>query len=330
MKIPFSFLFALILSVDTFAAPVPNAEAGDESGLEARAKAKVAAKKPVVKAPVVKKPVAKPAVKPVVKPVAKPATKPAVQPVTKPLAKPATPVASPVAKPTAAPSAVATPAVKPSAVPAASCPIKKPAAKTAATKTAAKAVKAKAKRMFETVTRNIRIANRTFFGFIQPRLTTGNEFVGWHGTNNETADLWEKKGEIVRPVTAEGQTKGKSGLDAELGPGLYISDTLGIAEAAAAINAKNNNLKGKVQIPEVLRGNADIKAQERASYLTNLPTRGTGGPTSLLLGPLRTSENQMLIPESQNPGSRRNISTSLGWTLLVQLTSKQLLPQPRS
>ncbi|KAJ7883410.1 hypothetical protein B0H14DRAFT_1427202 [Mycena olivaceomarginata] len=257
MKIPFSLLFALILSVDTFAAPVPNAEAGDESGLEARAKAKVAAKKPVVKAPVVKKPVAKPAVKPVVKPVAKPATKPAVQPVTKPLAKPATPVASPVAKPTATPSAVATPAaksssavatpaVKPSAVPAASCPIKKPAAKTAATKTAAKAVKAKAKRMFETVTRNIRIANRTFFGLIQPRLTTGNEFVGWHGTNNETADLWEKRGEIVRPVTAEGQTKGKSGLDAELGPGLYISDTLGVAEAAAAINAKNNNLKGKV------------------------------------------------------------------------------------
>jgi hypothetical protein len=37
--------------------------------------------------------------------------------------------------------------------------------------------------MLETVTREIRIANRTFFGLIQPRLTTGNEFVGWHGTN---------------------------------------------------------------------------------------------------------------------------------------------------
>jgi hypothetical protein len=30
MKIPFSLLFALILSVDTFAAPVPNAQTGDE------------------------------------------------------------------------------------------------------------------------------------------------------------------------------------------------------------------------------------------------------------------------------------------------------------
>jgi hypothetical protein len=67
MKIPFSLLFALILSVDTFAAPVPNAQAGDEfvrelghtvhknerylQGLAVR-KAKAAAKKPV-KAPVV-------------------------------------------------------------------------------------------------------------------------------------------------------------------------------------------------------------------------------------------------------------------------------------
>jgi hypothetical protein len=44
-------------------------------------------------------------------------------------------------------------------------------------------VKAKAKRMLGTITRKARIANRTFFGLIQPRLTPGNEFVGWHGTN---------------------------------------------------------------------------------------------------------------------------------------------------
>ncbi|KAJ7841054.1 hypothetical protein B0H14DRAFT_1051171 [Mycena olivaceomarginata] len=173
--------------------------------------------------------------------------------------------------------------------------------------------------MLETVTRNIRVANRTFFGLIQPRLTTGNEFVGWHGTNEETAALWESRGEIVRPTTAEGQTKGRSGLDAELGPGLYISDTLGVAEAAAAANAQNNNLAGKVcaifakssasfrasqdkvQIPEAIRGNADLRAQERAAYLAALAPRGTGGPTSLLLGLLRSNENQMLIPESQNP-----------------------------
>ncbi|KAJ7883489.1 hypothetical protein B0H14DRAFT_3432938 [Mycena olivaceomarginata] len=55
MKILFSLLFALILSVDTFAAPVPNAQAGDEFGLEVR-KAKAVAKKPA-KAPVKVKPV---------------------------------------------------------------------------------------------------------------------------------------------------------------------------------------------------------------------------------------------------------------------------------
>lgn len=92
MRIPFSILFAVILSLDAFAAPVPNADAGGEfvrthklcslqtltnfhlQALEVR-KAKVAAKRPV-KAPV-KKPVAKPVAK---KPVAK---KPAAKPVAK-------------------------------------------------------------------------------------------------------------------------------------------------------------------------------------------------------------------------------------------------------
>ncbi|KAK7052225.1 hypothetical protein R3P38DRAFT_2859192 [Favolaschia claudopus] len=174
--------------------------------------------------------------------------------------------------------------------------------------------------MLEAVAREIRIANRTFFGLIVPRLSQGNEFVGWHGTNSETAALWETRGEIVRPTTKEGQTKGKSGLDAELGSGLYISDTLSVAEAAAAINSQANKLPGKVcaifakssatfrasqdkvQIPELIRGNAKVKNDERASYITNLPTRGAGSvASSLLLGPLTGSTNQMLIPESQNP-----------------------------
>jgi hypothetical protein len=108
------------------------------------------------------------------------------------------------------------------------------------------------------------------------------------------------------------------------------------AEAAAAINAKTNNLAGKVcaifakssasfrgtqdkartsslflittnalnlqvQIPEAIRGNANTKAQQRTAYLAALAPKNTGGPRSLLLGPLRANENQMLIPESQNP-----------------------------
>jgi hypothetical protein len=64
---------------------------------------------------------------------------------------------------------------------------------------------------------------------------------------------------------------------------------------------RTNSLNSQVQIPEAIRGNADLRAQERAAYLAALAPRGTGGPTSLLLGPLRTNQNQMLIPESQNP-----------------------------
>ncbi|KAK7052198.1 hypothetical protein R3P38DRAFT_3594692 [Favolaschia claudopus] len=165
-----------------------------------------------------------------------------------------------------------------------------------------------------------RIDNRTLSGLIVPRLTAGNEFVGWHGTNSETAALWESRGEIVRPTTKDGKTKGKSGLDAELGQGFYITDTLGTAESAAAINGQNNNLSGKVcaifakssatfraksqdkvQIPEIIRGNAKVKNEERASYITILPPRDAGSvERSILVGPLTTG-NQMLIPESQNP-----------------------------
>ncbi|KAJ7141741.1 hypothetical protein C8R43DRAFT_954702 [Mycena crocata] len=150
-------------------------------------------------------------------------------------------------------------------------------------------------------------------------LTSGNEFVGWHGTNELTAALWIKTGAIIRPTTAEGQTQGKSGLDSELGPGLYISDTLSVAEAAAAINAQNNKLKGKVcaifakafatwrsstdkvQIPELIRGNAGVREQERATYITTLPPSKTGSAATIRFGPLTAFTNQMLLPEIQNP-----------------------------
>ncbi|KAJ6587636.1 hypothetical protein DFH09DRAFT_1359290 [Mycena vulgaris] len=99
MRLPLSLLLAIILSLDTFAAPVPTADVGDEFVLEVR-KAKVAPKKVPVKAPprpklpAKKPPVAK--AKPVpkkipvkpVKPAAKPPAK-SVKAAAKPLAKPA-------------------------------------------------------------------------------------------------------------------------------------------------------------------------------------------------------------------------------------------------
>ncbi|KAJ7103047.1 hypothetical protein B0H15DRAFT_926458 [Mycena belliarum] len=455
MHIPYALFFAVLFSVPTFAAPVPNAQAGDEFSLEARAAKKAKAAKPkavvkpkpVAKKPAAKKPVAaakkpataaaakkpataaaakKPAAAAAKKPAAaakkpataaaakKPATAAAKKPATaakkpataaksaaakkpaasaakkpataaksaaakKPAAsaakKPATaaksaaakkPAASAAKKPaTAAKSAAAKkpaasaakkPATKSAAAKKPVASAKKPATKSAAAKApaksaakpaasacpvgtkpaaagakgaakpaaapkkagaATKAVK-KAKRAFATLVTKARIARRTRFGLVQPRLTTGNEFIGWHGTNEETAALWESSGEIVRPTTKEGQTKGKSGLDAELGAGLYISDALSVAESAAAINAKANNLKGKVcaifakssvnwrearakvQIPEVLRGNAAVKETERQSYITNVRGK-VGRVPAVLLGPLATGKNQMMLVESLNP-----------------------------
>jgi len=44
----------------------------------------------------------------------------------------------------------------------------------------------------------------------------------------KTADLWTSKGSVVKPTNDDGSVAGKSGLDAELGPGLYLSDTLSV------------------------------------------------------------------------------------------------------
>ncbi|KAJ7870740.1 hypothetical protein B0H14DRAFT_3132014 [Mycena olivaceomarginata] len=146
MRVSSAILFAILFSVETFAAPVPlgdelltdlqalDVRAVKKAAVKAKAKpvakpiAKPVAKKPVVK-PVAKlvakpaaKPIAKPAVKPVAKPVAKPVTKPATKPVAKPVAKPVTkPVEKPVAKPAVKPAA------KPVAKPVASAkPVAKP------------------------------------------------------------------------------------------------------------------------------------------------------------------------------------------------------------
>ncbi|KAJ7180465.1 hypothetical protein C8R46DRAFT_1210817 [Mycena filopes] len=269
-------------------------------------------------------------------PIKKPATK-AKAPATKKKVVKATTAKRPAPRPPATkkPVVKANPpkkAVPPKKAPTKAAPAKKPAASACPLPGAKKAAPAKAKaskpkRMLNEFTRRVaafahevEIADRTLFGLIQPRLTSGNEFVGWHGTNINTATLWETRGEIVRPTNVEGQTIGKSGLDSELGPGLYISDTLSVAEAAAAINSQTNKVAGKVcaifaksssswrssvdkvQVPEIIRGNANVKEQERASYITNLPPAKKGGAGTMRIGPLRgLSTNQMLIPENQNP-----------------------------
>ncbi|KAJ6579108.1 hypothetical protein DFH09DRAFT_1360963 [Mycena vulgaris] len=389
MRIPFSILFVVVLSLHSFAAPVPTADVGDEFALEVR-KTKGVVKKPsatkvkvsIKKAPVVK---AKPLPKKVVpaKKVSAPAPKPVVK--AKPLPKKV------VAKPAAVQSfsvssffvlihiprlkkkvtvsakksttktsgkKVATPAKKPvakapvkpvtgkktvtgSKVPPKSgakakpstskepagvfCPVRPPANTTTKPK--------KPKRILSLLNafaREATIARRTLFGLIKPRLTEGNEFIGWHGTNERTAALWESTGHIIRPETAEGRVTGRSGLDEELGPGLYIADTLSVAESAAVANSLNNKIPGKVcavfarssanwreardkiLIPEAIRGNRPIngdetiREQERQSYIALLPRKPpTSRTPSVLFGPIRTETgrvlSQMMIVESLNP-----------------------------
>ncbi|KAJ7052188.1 hypothetical protein C8F01DRAFT_1171255 [Mycena amicta] len=395
MQIPVALIFALLFSIPSFAAPVPNTHSPDASvqALNVRKTTKAAPKKaapvkakppakPVAKAPVAKakpvpkkapvpkapvKAVPKPAAKPAAKPVPKkklpaPVKKPAAKaPVTKPVAK--NPVAAPAKKPvsktpTKAPVAPKAPAntptkakaptpptkakvpaksstqakaptpakapVKVSAKPQASalaCPVK-PKAKTAVKSTKAKRIMAQ----LNLFARKIVIARRTFFGLIQPRLTQGNEFIGWHGTNAQTAALWESHGEIVKPVNEKGETAGTGGLDAELGVGLYLADTIETAEAAAGGNEANTKIpakvcaifakssvnwregKDKVSVPESIRGNTAIRGQERQSYIASLPNRSpsTGKGPSILFGPLfgtraNPVQNQMMIVESLNP-----------------------------
>ncbi|KAF8958070.1 hypothetical protein BDZ97DRAFT_1762377 [Flammula alnicola] len=153
------------------------------------------------------------------------------------------------------------------------------------------------------------------------------EFIGWHGTNHVTSHLWTSKGEIIKPVTVnhDGSAAGRSGLDAELGPGLYITDTLSTAEVAAVINykfqehhknevnpspsvcaifARSSNYwrkhVNKQQIPDNLRGNGERAELLRQAYIGarhgNINTVRFG-----TLRQVRGQENQLLIPESLNP-----------------------------
>ncbi|KAM5541309.1 hypothetical protein V8D89_004863 [Ganoderma adspersum] len=116
------------------------------------------------------------------------------------------------AKATTKPTGTATPSA---------CPIKKPAKKSRALIT----------RAYDYIARLFEQDNA--------------EFVGWHGTNSETAVTWASAGHIVKPGSVETQggkkgTKGASGADAELGPGLYVTDDRELGIAFAIGNSQFN------------------------------------------------------------------------------------------
>ncbi|KAJ6577590.1 hypothetical protein B0H19DRAFT_564102 [Mycena capillaripes] len=115
--------------------------------------------------------------------------------------------------------------VKTPEVPAKSCPIKKPA-----------------------TTRTL--ASRAYEYIAHLFARDDQEFIGWHGTNSDTAAFWAQKGQLERPVKPDGffdfiglgpkSTSGTSGADAEIGPGVYVTDDRGTATFFANGNAKVN------------------------------------------------------------------------------------------
>ncbi|EIN08875.1 hypothetical protein PUNSTDRAFT_134050 [Punctularia strigosozonata HHB-11173 SS5] len=91
-------------------------------------------------------------------------------------------------------------------------------------------------------------------------ISSGPEFIGWHGTNSITSNFWAgRRGTISKPPPPNagifdsftfdffGQTRKQadltSGADEELGTGLYVTDDLDIARGFANGNTNINRLK---------------------------------------------------------------------------------------
>ncbi|KZT68257.1 hypothetical protein DAEQUDRAFT_337028 [Daedalea quercina L-15889] len=90
----------------------------------------------------------------------------------------------------------------------------------------------------------------------------GHEFVGWHGTNSDTANLWTKAKKIVKPKKGKassgaGQHLGTAATlpiicttmlltDRYSGPGLYVTDDWTTATVFANWNAHSTKKKAKV------------------------------------------------------------------------------------
>ncbi|KAJ7103897.1 hypothetical protein C8R44DRAFT_345882 [Mycena epipterygia] len=89
---------------------------------------------------------------------------------------------------------------------------------------------------------------RTVLGRVPVR-----EFIGWHGTNSKTAAFWQQQGAVLKPPATTskfdflgllgltGAGSGSSGADAELGPGLYVTDDM----TTALFFARNNEAANK-------------------------------------------------------------------------------------
>ncbi|KAI1785272.1 hypothetical protein LXA43DRAFT_147172 [Ganoderma leucocontextum] len=160
------------------------------------------------------------------------------------------------------------------------------------------------------------------------------EFIGWHGTNSDTAAFWATKGHIEKPVKADGfldflgigtkVTAGTSGADAEIGPGLYVADNKetgilfannnvkrnkGTTPALCAVFARSSgnwrNVVRKAFIPENLVGDASDKAKAEALENARIdhvkqavPGVNAESVVKFALFDRKIKSGQMVIPES--------------------------------
>ncbi|KAH9934480.1 uncharacterized protein BXZ73DRAFT_45745, partial [Epithele typhae] len=103
------------------------------------------------------------------------------------------------------------------------------------------------------------------------------EFIGWHGTNSDTAAFWKQQGQLAKPTKATGffdffdfdsnQAAGSSGADAENGPGVYVTDDKDIAIAFANNNAKVNKGTTAVLCAIFAKSSANWRTAVRKAFL---------------------------------------------------------------
>lgn len=194
-------------------------------------------KKPTpTKKPVVVHPTTKPTRVPVPKSTLRP-THASVPPHSAP--KPTTPVGRPSTKP-------ATPIGRPPTRP--TTPVGKPTAPSHATKTTGKPTASKTPvptnpPQCQLPSRKPTKRPRAVVDWVISLFKRDSaEFIGWHGTNSDTAELWEKKGYLADPKASgwPWSSGGRSGADHELGEGVYITDEMETARGFANNNAAVN------------------------------------------------------------------------------------------
>ncbi|KAH9932705.1 uncharacterized protein BXZ73DRAFT_101247 [Epithele typhae] len=189
---------------------------------------------------------------------------------------------APVKAPAKAPVKTAPPAKAPAKAPAApaKAPAKAPAApaKAPAAPAKAPAAPAKGKTCAPNKFKNKRDVREVPFSDLDHLFKRDSqEFVGWHGTNSDTAAFWAQQGQLAKPTKADGlfdfiglgpkSAAGSSGADAENGPGVYVTDDKAIAIAFANNNAKVNKGTTAMLCAIFAKSSANWRAALRKAFL---------------------------------------------------------------